>query len=361
MNILEKLAKELQERKNFTLEQKKRYLYLRVCQLFSYDTRWHFCKYDLIGKKAAVLKDEILNNKIDLENVSKFNIICKNYSEDIFSVILNELLNCEARIECGDGERHYWIEFEENNQTIKADATLGDLTRAKFGFATYGYKPIKKDKFYKERLKNIDKEIDYIKSDYENAFWIGLMGHSYHQTLQNTGLINPFSFLPEEEQDIISKNIITQEREMQKSSLKQLLKSFPNELQEILHRQDESEENIIIKLEKIKRALSNYNYLALLDKNKYSLKEFEDIKIIVRDFFIKLSLTIPEISLFQDNEKDEWDFINIYPIYLKNYSLYYAIEKKENSYEFNEITERIAKTYVKDLKGINKEFINRNS
>ena len=65
MNILEKLAKELQERKNFTLEQKKRYLYLRVCQLFSYDTRWHFCKYDLIGKKAAVLKDEILNNKID--------------------------------------------------------------------------------------------------------------------------------------------------------------------------------------------------------------------------------------------------------------------------------------------------------
>lgn len=51
MNILEKLAKELQERKNFTLEQKKRYLYLRVCQLFSYDTRWHFCKYDLIGKK----------------------------------------------------------------------------------------------------------------------------------------------------------------------------------------------------------------------------------------------------------------------------------------------------------------------
>lgn len=40
---------------------------------------------------------------------------------------------------------------------------------------------------------------------------------------------------------------------------------------------------------------------------------------------------------------------------------YDLIGKKENSYEFNEITERIAKTYVKDLKGINKEFIDRKS
>ncbi len=52
-----------------------------------------------------------------------------------------------------------------------------------------------------------------------------------------------------------------------------VLKKLAKELQEILHRQDESEENIIIKLEKIKRALSNYNYLALLDKNKYSFKK----------------------------------------------------------------------------------------
>lgn len=39
MNVLEKLNQELQERNHYTLEQKKRYLYLRTCQLFSYDRR----------------------------------------------------------------------------------------------------------------------------------------------------------------------------------------------------------------------------------------------------------------------------------------------------------------------------------
>lgn len=39
MNVLAKLNEELEARKDYTLEQKKRYIYLRTCQLFSYDSR----------------------------------------------------------------------------------------------------------------------------------------------------------------------------------------------------------------------------------------------------------------------------------------------------------------------------------
>lgn len=223
------------------------------------------------------------------------------------------------------------------------------------GFVTYGYKPVIKDKSYKGKLKLIDKEIEYIKSDYENAFWISLMGQGYHNSLQATGLINYLNLLSSEELDTILNNKIREEAEILLESRRLLLSGLPKDLKDKFLCHDNSEEIIKIKLEKIKEALSNYHFLSQLDDKKYNLCSFEDTNIVIGDFFRKLSLLLPEISLFQDNNQKEWDFINIYPVHFNDCSLYYALEKEDNNYTFHEISKQRAKTYVKELNGINKE------
>lgn len=70
MNVLEMLDKELQERQAYSLESKRRYLYLRLCQLFSFDSRYHNCIYELLKDKAEPLKEELRNKIINLENVN---------------------------------------------------------------------------------------------------------------------------------------------------------------------------------------------------------------------------------------------------------------------------------------------------
>ena len=57
MNLLDMLSKELNQ-KDCTLEEKARYLYIRCCELFTYDPRFKFCNYIPNGEK---LKNEILN------------------------------------------------------------------------------------------------------------------------------------------------------------------------------------------------------------------------------------------------------------------------------------------------------------
>ena len=154
MNVLNRLDKELQNRSHFTLSQKKRYLYLRICQMFSYDSRYHYC--DLLeSKERKALKEEILGKKTDLENVTDFTTVCKDYAENIYPRALLELLGIKSN---SVGEGHCWVEFEEKNQTMMADATQGDLTRAKFKFATRRYHPVEKNKEYNNELKKIDQE-----------------------------------------------------------------------------------------------------------------------------------------------------------------------------------------------------------
>lgn len=347
MDVLAKLDEELRLRKDYTLEQKKRYLYLRTCQMFSYDSRYHYCTYPFLGKKAEKIKKEILENRINLKEVSNFNVVCKNYSEDVYSVLLKELLDTDSEIARGG---HSYIEFQEGNQTIKADATLGDLTRAKMKLQTHGYKPVSRDREYAIKLKNVDKMIHYIEKDYDDLFWIGLMGMGYYQSLLETGLYD-FCSWSEEELALLMNDTLLQEVEMNRKSRQFLLsKDITMEL---------SDEIVITKLEKIKRALENYK--AKANENRYHLEKFEDANILVMDFMQKLSLyEISQVSLFQDQDDKDWEFINIYPVHLKNGdTIYYALEKEEKEYGLHPISEPEAISYTKELKGMNKEYIYR--
>lgn len=355
MNVLAKLNEELEAKKDYTLEQKKRYIYLRTCQLFSYDSRYHYCTYELLGKKAEKIKEEIIHYKIDLENVSNFNVVCKNYSEDVFSVALKKLLDAESIVKRGI---HFYIEFKEKNQTIKADATLGDLTRAKMRLMTHGYKACG-DKNYKKRLKEIDQKINYINKHYDDLFLIYFIGIPYYRTLIETDFLDFYS-MSEELQNKIMNDSLLEEVEMNKRNRQMLLSQLPEKIDTSIS-METSDELLITEFQKISFAIRQYNLLSCYEENKnnYSLTKFEDAKYVIMDLLIKLSLCdVREISLFQDYDDKDWEFINIYPLHLKDgSSIYYALEKEGMTYDFHQISDSKAFTYVKELKGNNKERI----
>lgn len=349
MDVLAKLDEELKSRKDYTLEQKRRYLYLRTCQLFSYDSRYHYCTYDLLGEKADKIKNEIIQNKINLKDVTDFRVVCKNYSEDVYSVALKELLDTESEIISGG---HYYVEFEENGKTIKADATLGDLTRAKMKLMTRGYKAYE-DNEYRKKLREIDRKINYIDKNYDDSFWIGLMGIGYYNSIAR---ILDIWAITEEKTNTMMNDILEKEIERKRKGREILLSKLSEKTKEYFSSVELAEELLLIKYQKISQAIENYNELA--NENNYSLTQFEDAKRIVGDLKIKLNLSdTQEISLFQDYNDKDWDFIEIYPIHLKNGgNIYFTLKKENKVYNFNIIEEDEAHTYVKELKGINKDY-----
>ena len=156
MNVIQLLDKELINKK-WSTEQKARYLYLRSCQIFSYDPRYKFCDLLTNGNE---LKREIQNYQFDLENVTNFEITCRSYIKSVYPRLLKELLNIKEVKERGTG--HKWCEFNDGKRELKADATSNsDLTRVKMGLSTYGYCTLTKDYNFSTQLREIDKSIGY--------------------------------------------------------------------------------------------------------------------------------------------------------------------------------------------------------
>ena len=109
MNVLDMLSKEIQN-KNWTTEEKARYLYIRSCQLFSYDERYNFTDLDACQRFCF---SKIVDRKIDLEDVTDNRVICKSYSREVLSKILLELLG----IECIEtGKAHAWNIFNDKKR-----------------------------------------------------------------------------------------------------------------------------------------------------------------------------------------------------------------------------------------------------
>lgn len=70
MNILDMLSNEITN-KRWTTEEKARYLYLRSCELFTYDPRYRICSV-LEDKKD--LSQHILTRPIDIQNIKKIGL-----------------------------------------------------------------------------------------------------------------------------------------------------------------------------------------------------------------------------------------------------------------------------------------------
>ena len=293
MNVIELLANELKN-KDWSLEEKQRHIYLRTCQIFSFDPKYNLCKKLSEYQK---LQQEMRDKAIDLTNVTDFNVVCTSYSKQVISVLLEELLNIKTTLQ---GNDHHYITSSINDKIFKVDGTLNDIFRVKMNIDTTGYYLLPKNDCYKEELIRIDKKIGYLKDIYGNKF----IKEKKTEILNLTNNIRNYSDF-----FIFMMNKI--------NKLYQLYNTFDN----------------------FSDAKFCVDYLILHLFNDYDREYIKD-----------------EV-FFLNNDSKDWDYVKLYVIDLDEDILYWALEKQNNSFCLHEITENQAKCYKKEMKGIDRGYI----
>lgn len=293
MNVIELLANELKN-KNWNLEEKQRYIYLRTCQIFSFDPRYNLC---LLLPNFYQLQQEFRNKPIDLTNVTDYNVVCTSYSKYVISVLLEELLNVKSTLE---GDSHNYIISSLNEKKFKIDATFNDIFRVKINMNTTGYQLLPSNGNYNVELMNIDRKINYIENEYENY---NIKNKKNDITNFQSNIKNDFDFF-----------------NFMMSEIRKLYQTYD-----------------------VSRNFSDAKFcIDYLIRNLFSSYDQESIE---------------DVTLFLDNNTKDWDFVKLYAIDLEDEMLYWCLEKDGKNFSFHETSRNEAKHYVKNMKGINKEYI----
>ena len=139
MNLVDNIEKHFKEHSDYDELTKIRYIYLYICKVFSYDTRFY--------SRDSKIKKDIYNKKVDVTNVEDFELVC-------FSIacVLDELLKhfgFESKIEKNDDKEFphaYVIANCMNNNMpyrIKLDPTINhDITRVKLDSPTLSFEDL---------------------------------------------------------------------------------------------------------------------------------------------------------------------------------------------------------------------------
>ena len=155
MNLISTLNEEITYKGLDTFE-KIRYIYLRTCEIFSFDSRWYY---------AGILEDEllkniVLNRPINLENITDYDVICHNYSKSIISVLLKKLVGVETEI-IGKSY-HSFVRLTLDDTMWDLDATLSDFSRFKMQNLTSGFVPVGRVFDFYGLLEEIDRNLGYV-------------------------------------------------------------------------------------------------------------------------------------------------------------------------------------------------------
>lgn len=302
MNLLALLDGELKD-KDWSIDLKKRYLYLRSCELFSYDPRYNFC--GLFADENERRK-KIKNRYIDLENLEDSWVICTSYARDVYSKMVKELLNVDCDI-IGAGHV-YAVMKKDNKLDIVADATYGrDFTRVKMGLSTYGYHLFERESNnFKQDLKEKDKKLGYLKEKYPEVALKSRAESLYQEFVEN-------------------------------SSASRCVKN--------------SDDFLIYKMNVIEEYVNMYQ----------NIYDFSDlvwcISYLQQHFLNKDCNRVKAIALFNGRDDSLCSFAEIYPVELKNDMMYYAVVKEDNHYVYKEISKEEVIHYINDYKGNNKNLI----
>ena len=130
---------------------KIRWLYLYICELFSYDTRFIYAD--------EKLKDEIYDKKIDIKNVEDFEIVCYTLSRILTDVLSSYGYECEIVRESVKENKfkHAYVVVKCDDYTLKLDPTKRhDLTRAKINSNTLDFTLLNDNSNFIEELKEAD-------------------------------------------------------------------------------------------------------------------------------------------------------------------------------------------------------------
>ncbi|MEE3342571.1 MAG: hypothetical protein VZS44_00590 [Bacilli bacterium] len=174
MNMLKEVIEYL-DQSNFNDFTKIRWIYLYVCEKFSYDMRYPYATNDL--------KEEILNKKVDLTNVEDFEHICYAYAHILTDLLTIYGFNCEIVKEVENRKlSHVYVIVRYKDKVLKLDPTKKhDTTRVKMRNGTLDFQTLIDDPTFLDELKEADniikekyhnKEIDDDKYNYEEIMKI---------------------------------------------------------------------------------------------------------------------------------------------------------------------------------------------
>ena len=179
MNLIQELDNELNEMRLDDFE-KARYIYLKCCEIFSFDFRWFFT--ELFGDE--VLYNKILHKKFNIEDIDEKLVICHSFSRYILKPLIEELTNIDCRLI--RNETHSFLEMNYFGQIWKLDATMGDLARVKLDLPTKGFSCGLDD--YDLEVCEIDLNLGYCsrkKEEYERM----AVGNSFTDSIENIDYI----------------------------------------------------------------------------------------------------------------------------------------------------------------------------
>lgn len=293
MNLVDLLSKELAQTDWSTLE-KARYLYIRCCELFTYDPRYQYCSKISNG---SVLKQEILNKKIDLTKVSDDWIVCTSHINEVYIKLLEILLGIYASPKkLRPTSDHVWAQFTIHDQEIKADSAIksfSDLSRVKMKLQTQEFKPVSFDKKFDDELEKIDLKIRYIENEYEE---VNIM-RAQQEFIDHCNLANLTM-----DESLIYKW----------SQILVMLRKYAN----------------------IKYSLNEHLCLNYLILHLLNPRERERIKIT---------------ELYQMRNFEDWSFARIYSIYLSGETLFYFHFRYQNQFSLYPISQAQAIQYMSKM------------
>lgn len=132
---------------------KIRYIYLNICDVFSYDVKFMYAEQDL--------KNEIYNKKISLDNIEEYEIVCYSFARTLVDALA--LYNFDAEIvkENNGIFSHAYVIVKHNGYVLKLDPTKRhDNTRVKLQSGTIDFVSLDdKDIYFNEKLREADKII----------------------------------------------------------------------------------------------------------------------------------------------------------------------------------------------------------
>lgn len=147
---------------------KVRWIYLLICKIFSYDSRYYYCNDDM--------KREIYNKELDLNNIEEYEIICYTFCKVLIDALALIGIKGELYKEYSTDLSHVYVLVNLNGFRLKLDPTKRhDMTRVKMNNTTIDFVSDDNPEFYDELLE-ADTEIgESLDLGYNNLFNNGII------------------------------------------------------------------------------------------------------------------------------------------------------------------------------------------
>ena len=139
-----------------------RYIYLYVCNLFTYDIRFHYADYNF--------KTQIYNKEVDIKNVEDYEIVCYTCAHVLVDLLSLFGINAEIVKESTYEFSHAYVIVRHKGKVLKLDPTKKhDITRVKMQSPTLDFQTLVDDPIFYDQLTDADRQI-YEKKKNKNDY-----------------------------------------------------------------------------------------------------------------------------------------------------------------------------------------------